>query len=176
MDHSSIIMGPNDVVIWGGCQYGLPWLHDDEMKRSVTTRLDVFNLLSMEWSSVSTTGTPPAGALGYSTTTIGEVMYVFDGGRCDDGGACVHNDLYQLNIDDKVWRSIVCTNKPMKKHSCGFISYAYQGSDYVVAFGGEGSKQPPAKSQLHSKYTPDYIGKYSTNEVHIMNMSTSPGR
>ncbi len=169
--HSSIVLGPDNVVIWGGDQAGLPRVHDNEEKRTVTTRLDVLNLPSMEWNSVSTTGTPPAGAMDYGATTIGEDMYIFDGGRC--GGDCIHNDLYQLN--DKVWRCIPCTNRPTKKHSCGFISYAYQGSDYLLALGGEGGTQPPAEPQLHSLYTPGSDGNYTTNEVHIMNMTTSPG-
>ena len=150
-------------------------MHDNEEKRTVISRLDVLNLPSMEWSSVSTTGTPPAGAMDYGATTIGEdTMYIFDGGRCDNGD-CVHNDLYQLNNNDKVWRCIPCTNRPMKKHSCGFISYSYQGSDYIVALGGKGGKQPPAEPQLHSLYTPSSSGNYYTNEVHIMNVTTSPG-
>ena len=129
----------------------------------------------MEWNSVSTTGTPPAGAMNYGATTIGEDMYIFDGGRCDNDGVCLHNDLYQLNTNDKVWRCIPCTNKPMKKHSCGFISYSYHGSDHLLALGGVGGKQPPAEPQLHSLYTPHSNGNYCTNEVHIMNVTTSPG-
>ena len=129
----------------------------------------------MEWKSVSTTGTPPAGAMNYGATTIGEDMYIFDGGRCDLFGDCIHNDLYQLNTNDKVWRCIPCTNRPIKKHSCGFISYSYQGSEYLLALGGRGGKQPPAEPQLHSLYTPDSSGHYYTNEVHIMNVTTSPG-
>ncbi len=130
----------------------------------------------MEWNSVSTTGTPPAGALNYGATTIGEnMLYVFDGGRCD-GGACVHNDLYQLHINDKVWRYIPCTNRPMKKQSGGLISYYCEGSDYLLALGGWGWKQPPAEPQLHSLYTLDSISyRYYTNEVHIMNVTTSLG-
>ena len=129
----------------------------------------------MEWNSVSTTGTPPAGAMDYGATTrIGEDMYIFDGGRCD-GCDCIHNDLYQLNTNDKVWRCIPCTNRPMKKHNCRFISYSYQGSDYILALGGVGGKQPPAEPQLHSLYTPNRYGYYYTNEVHIMNVTTSPG-
>ena len=130
----------------------------------------------MEWNSVSTTGTPPAGAMEYGATTIGEDMYIFDGGSCDYIGDCIHNDLYQLNTNDKVWRCIPCTNRPMKKHNCGFISYSYQGSDYLLALGGRGGKQPPAEPQIHSLYTPiSRRGDYYTNEVHIMNVTTSPG-
>ena len=107
----------------------------------------------------------------YSVTTIGEEVYLFDGGDC--GGSCVHNDLYQLNTSN-VWRCIPCTNRPMKKHSCGFISYSYQGSDYLLALGGRGGEQPPAEPQLNSLYTRHW-GDYYTNEVHMMNMTASLG-
>ena len=123
----------------------------------------------MEWNNVSTIGTPPAGATGHSTTTIGNEMYLF-GGSCD---GCKHNDLYQLN--NKEWKSIPCTNTPMKKSSCGFTSYSYQGSDHLLALGGVGGEQPPSEPQPHSLYTPNSNGWYSTNEVHIMNMTASPG-
>ena len=47
----------------------------------------------------------------------------------------------------------------MKKSRCGLISYSYQGSDYLLALGGEGGYQ-----QLPTK--PDNFGSYITNEVH----------
>ena len=170
--HSSVVLpGQNRLVLWGGVQDGLPWVHDSEEKRSVTTKLSVLNLSSIQWNSVPTTGAPPAGAMYYSVTTIGEKVYLFDGGRCD--GSCVHNDLYQLNTSN-VWRCIPCTNRPMKKHSCGFISYSYQGSDYLLALGGEGGEQPPAEPQLQSLYTRNSDGYY-TNEVHLMNVTASLG-
>ena len=165
--HSSEILG-DDLIIWGGNQEGLPRVHDSVIKQLITTNLDVLNLSTMEWVNVSTTGTPPAGAMGYSTTTIGDEMYLF-GGSCGD---CKHNDLYQLT--NKEWKSIPCTNTPIKKKSCGFTSYSCQGSDHLLVLGGEGGKQPPSEPQPHSLYTPD-IGLYRTNEVHIMNMTASPG-
>ncbi len=73
----------------------------------------------------------------------------------------------------EVRRCLPCTNRPMKKQSCGFISYSHQGSDFLLALGGLGGKQPPVEPQLHSLYTPDSSG-YNTNEVHIMNVTTSP--
>ena len=63
----------------------------------------------------------------------------------------------------------------MKKQVCGFISYSYQGSDNILALGGKGGKKPPAEPQIHSLYTPNSYGYYYTNEVHIMNVTTSPG-
>ena len=177
LEHSSVVLGQEELVIWGGSQGGLPWVHGNENKKTVSARLIVLNLPSMKWNSVSTIGIPPAGVMDYSTTAIGKEMYLFDGGRCDSGN-CTHNELYQLNTSDKVWRCIPCTNRPIKKYGCGFISYSYKGSDYLLALGGKGGKKPPAEPQIHSLYTSnsDSLGDYSTNEVHIMNVTTSPGR
>ena len=74
---ASIVLGLDDVLIWGGNQADLPLVHDNEENKSFTTRLDLRNLPSMEWNNVSTTGTPPAGAMEYRATTIDELeMYV----------------------------------------------------------------------------------------------------
>ena len=108
----------------------------------------------------------------YRTTSIENDMYVF-GGRCDVMGNCCHNELHHLNTTNKVWRTIPTTAAgPIKKCSCGLISYSYQGSEYLLTLGGRGGQQP---TQQHSLYIPDDYGDYYTNEVHTMNITTSPG-
>ena len=110
----------------------------------------------------------------YRTTSIENDMYVF-GGRCDVMGNCCHNELHHLNTTNKVWRTIPTTAAgPMKKCSCGLISYSYQGSEYLLTLGGRGGQQP-TQQQQHSLYIPDDYGDYYTNEVHTMNITTSPG-
>ena len=130
----------------------------------------MFSLSAFEWNKTATTGTPPAGVMGYGTAVIGQDMFVF-GGRCD-GGECSHNELYALNSDNEVWRKIPCTDGPMEKYSCGFISYSYQGTDYLLALGGIARKQPTQKQ--HSLYIP-YGYSYYTNEIHTMEMNSSQG-
>ena len=133
----------------------------------------------MEWDKVTTTGTPPTAALEYSTTTIGEDLYLFGGG-CDLWGDCCHNDLFCLNTTNKVWSTIPTANNtatstgPMKKCRCGLTSWSYQGSDYLLTLGGEGGKQLPTQQQQHSLYESNGRNCY-TNEVHTMNITTSPG-
>ena len=90
------------------------------------------------------------------------------------GGKCSHNELYALNTDSKVWRKIPCTDGPMEKYSCGFISYSYQGTDYLLALGGIARKQP-TQQQQHSLYIPYGYGDYYTNEIHTMEMTSSQG-
>ena len=156
----------------GGDQEGLPSVHDNEKKRSITTKVDVFNLSTIEWTKTATTGTPPAGVMDYGTAVIGQDMFVF-GGRCD-GGKCSHNELYAINTYSKVWRKIPCTDGPVEKSGCGFISYSYQGTDYLLALGGIAGKQP-TQQQQHSLCIPDGYGGYYTNEIHTMEMTSSQG-
>ena len=130
----------------------------------------MFGLSTLEWTETATTGTPPAGVREYGTAVIGQDMFVF-GGKCD-GGRCSHNELYALNTDSKMWRKIHCTDGPMEKGSCGFISYSYQGTDYLLVLGGRARKQPT--QQQHSLYTCCY-GGYYTNEIHTMEMTSSQG-
>ena len=133
----------------------------------------MFSLSTCEWTKTETTGTPPAGVMEYGTAVIGQDMFVF-GGRCDIG-ECHHNELYALNNASKVWRKIPCTDDgPMEKCSCGFISYSYQGTDYLLALGGRAVKQP-TQQQQHSLYIPSFYGSYYTNELHTMEMTSSPG-
>ena len=169
--HTNQIIG-DDLIIWGGYSDGLPEVHNSEEKTPFITKLDKLNIPLLQWDTVTTTGTPPAGAMEYRSTSIRNDMYVF-GGRCDSGH-CYHNELHHLNATNKVWRTIPTTAAgPMKKCSSGLISYSYQGSDYLLTLGGVGGRQP-TQQQHHSLYIP-YGGCYYTNEVHAMNITTSPG-
>ena len=176
--HTSEVLG-DELYIWGGNQSGIPLKHDDEDKKSILTKLDVLNLPTMEWDKITTTGTPPTAALQYSTTTIGEDLYLF-GGRCDSLGYCCHNDLFCLNTTNKVWSTIPTANNtatstgPMKKFGCGLASWSHQSSDYLLTLGGMGGKQLPTQQQQHSLYESNGRNCY-TNEVHTMNITTSPG-
>ena len=134
----------------------------------------MFSLSTIKWTKTATTGTPPAGVIDYGTAFIGQDMFVF-GGRCDYYGKCCHNTLYALNTleEDTFWRNIPCTDGPIEKNSCGFISYSYQGIDYLLALGGRAGKRP-TQQQQHSLYIPHYC-YYFTNEIHTMEMTSSQG-
>ena len=131
----------------------------------------MFSLSTLEWTKTATTGTPPAGVMDYGTAVIGQDMFVF-GGTCD-WGKCCHNELYALNSDSKVWRKIPCTDGPMEKYGCGFISYSYQETDYLLALGGVRAVKQPTQQQ-HSLYIPSG-SYYYTNEIHTMEMTSSQG-
>ena len=42
--HSTEILSPTNLVVWGGEQDGLPYVHYNEDKRRITSKLDVLNL------------------------------------------------------------------------------------------------------------------------------------
>ncbi len=171
-EHTNHVVGDN-LIIWGGNTEGSPRPHNSEELTSLS-KLTQFHIPSLQWDTVTTTGTPPLGSMKYSSTLIGKNLYTF-GGTC--GSDCCHNELHCLNTTNKVWKDIptitTATTRPMKKCACALISYSYQGSDYLLALGGEGGKQLPTQQQ-HSLYISNY-GYYYTNEVHIMNITTSPG-
>ena len=132
----------------------------------------MFSVSTLKWTKTATTGTPPAGMMDYGTAVIGQNIFVF-GGRCN-GGMCNHNELYALNTDSKVWRKIHCTEGPMEKYSFGFISYFYQGTDYLLVLGGKARKEP-TQQQKHSLYIPCGYGSYYTNEIHTMEITNLQG-
>ena len=134
----------------------------------------MFSLSTIECTTTATTGTPPTGVIDYRTAVIGQDMFVF-GGRCDSWGKCSHNELYALNADSKVWRRIPCTDGPVEKSGCGFISYSYHGTDYLLALGGSAGKQPTQQQQQQSLYTPLRYSTYYTNEIHTIEMPSSQG-
>ena len=93
------------------------------------------------------------------------------GGRCGD--SC-HNELYALNTNSKVWRKIPCTDGPIGKYGCGFISYSYQNSNYLLVLGGKAKMQPEHQQQDSLCITCGNNDCF-TNEIHIMDMTKSPG-
>ena len=161
---------------WGGDQYGLPQVHDNEEKRKFTSSVDIFQLPASKWERKSTTGTPPSGVFQYACTNIGNNIYYF-GGCCkvDD---CYHNNLYELNTITNKWGEIVNStpdNVPMRKSGCGMISFNINGKDKLLLVGGLGPI--PVTAHSHSQYVPhpDDPNVCITNETHLMCVSSSPG-
>ena len=163
---------------WGGKQEGLPMVHDNEEKRKFTTSVDILNIPTFTWERKSTTGNPPAGVMGYACTKIENSIFYF-GGRCNRGN-CFHNTLYELNTLTNNWSEIssTCTtpdNVPMRKIGSGMISFKTNGENNLILSGGVGPA--PNTTQKHSQcvYSPNYPSVSYTNEIHCMNLSTSPG-
>ena len=175
--HSTILV-TNKLYGWGGDQKDLPrpLVHDSEDKRKITSTVDIFELSTFKWERKSTTSNPPAGVLNYACTNIKNSVLYF-GGDCKQFD-CFHNNLYDLNTLTLNWNEIIITttdNIPMRKIGCGMISFNMNGEDHLFLSGGMGPT--PLTRQRHAQYIPSPKNPHIsyTNEIHCMNVSTSPG-
>ena len=171
--HSSVCIG-DTVFVWGGVQKKLPFIHDDPLKRQLTSSVETFNLLTSSWEKKQTTDTPHNGAIRYSCSSIGDNIYFFGG--CCNINECYHNDLYVLNSVTRKWTEVVCSDpKPMKKAGSGMISLSFGGEDYLLVIGGLGSV--PAKAPVHFHHTHFSVSSsiFHTDEIHMMCVSSFPG-
>ena len=175
--HSSILV-KSKLYCWGGQQNYLPkpLVHDSEDKRKITSSVDVLELATFKWERRSTTSNPPAGVIYYASTNIKHNVLYF-GGCCklDD---CFHNNLYKLDTLTLNWNEITTNttdNIPMKKHGCAMISFNMNGEDHLFLSGGAGPT--PLIKQTHAQFISSPKNPHSsyTNEIHCMNVSTSPG-
>ena len=173
--HSTILVR-NKLYCWGGKQKDLPLVHDSEDKRKITSSVGIFQLETLKWERKSTTSDPPAGVMIYACTNIMNSIFYF-GGSCKLH-ECFHNNLYELNTLTLNWNEIITTttdNIPMRKYGCGMISFNMNGEDHLFLSGGVGPT--PLAKQRHVQYVThrNYPNLSYTNEIHCMNVSTSPG-
>ncbi len=164
----------NTVYSWGGNCIGMPLVHDNEMKKSLISNIDIFDISTLLWSSLVTTGIPPAAVMFYSCCTIGSKIYMF-GGNCMPGD-CYHNDLFMMDTLNNKWSQIEYTNSPstpMKKRGHGMMSFTNNKKECLLIIGGDG---PTPTSPSNGQYIPSpSIPNYSyTNEVHSLCLSSSP--
>ena len=151
-------------------------VHDSEDKRQITSSINIFHLRTFQWERKCTTGNPPSGVMSYACTNL-ENNILYFGGSCKVVD-CFHNNLYKLNSLTNKWEEIVSItpdNEPMRKRSCGMMSYSTNGEDNVLLFGGFGPI--PTTKQTQSQYVslPNKPNLCYTNETHIMCVSSSPG-
>ena len=174
--HHSGVVNSHRLYCWGGKQKNLPIVHCNDEKRTFTSSVDIFHLPTLKWESRSTTATPPAGVMYYACTNIRESMLYF-GGTCKPTD-CFHNDLYELDTLTNEWREIINIspdNGPMRKSSCGMISFNINREDNLVVIGGFG--HTPITAHTDSKYIPsvNFPNLCYTNEIHTMCVNSSPG-
>ena len=161
---------------WGGTRLNMPFEHDSDEKRNLTSFVEVFDIPSLSWSRVPTVGIPPAAAMGYSCASISDTVYYF-GGRCKPND-CYHNDVFAFSTTGNKWNEILYTDTkstPMKKAGSGMISFSSDKEDYLLSIGGFGPT--PATALPHSVYTPHPTlpNRMYTNEAHVLCVSSSPG-
>ena len=170
--HSTHIVG-DYLYMWGGSIDGLPEVHDNEVKRRMTSVIELFHLPTGKWEQRPTNGKPPLGVYNYTSTIISNRIYYF-GGYCNHGQCC-HNSLNSLITDSLTWNELFPTNPsmgPMMKSHCGMISLTFNKVDYLLVVGGIGpcptSPQPGA--QYSDKQT--LADNVRTNEHHYYQLSS----
>ena len=154
----------------------MPFEHDSDKKRNLTSFVEVFDIPSLSWSRVPTVGIPPAAAMNYSCASTSDTVYYF-GGQCkpDD---CYHNNVFAFSTTGNKWNEILYTatkNTPMKKAGSCMISFSSDKEDYLLTIGGVGPT--PATISSHSVYTPHPTlpNLVHTNEANVLCVSSSPG-
>ena len=169
-EHSTVRIG-DYLYMWGGKQPGLPEVHDNEMKNSMLSVVEVCHLPSGKWEQKPTTGTPPLGVYGYASAVIGMEIFFF-GGYCGHG-TCYHNSLYSFNVNTLNWMELSSTNPhygPMMKHWCGMVPVKFDDDeDYLVVIGGSNDGQKPG-TQHDAQYTSS--GDQYCNEIHYYKLSS----
>ena len=156
--HSTVKVG-DYLYMWGGDGSGVDY---DVM--------EVYHLPTGAWDQKPTTGTPPPGTWGYSSVAIGKDIYYF-GGYSGGGGGYV-NSLHCFNVDSFKWRELspsTSDHGPMMKVYSGMVSAHFDGEDYLLIIGGDGSssfmntpKQPGAQ----------YSADGRCNEIHYYRISS----
>ena len=172
----SIVTVNNKLYNWGGQRADMPEVHNSDLKSSLTSRVEVFDITGLSWSSITTTGVPPAAIMDYSCCTTGSKVYMF-GGSCmpDD---CYHNDLFMMDtLSNNEWSQIEYSNSsstnPMKKLGHGMMSITNNKEEYLLIIGGYGPT--PTSTTPNKEYIPDPTtpNRWYTSEVHLLSV-TSP--
>ena len=175
--HSMVTVG-NRVFNWGGWRMDMPEVHYSELKKSLTSSVEVLDITSLSWSSLVTLGVPPAAIMNYSCCTIGSKVYMF-GGSCK-ANDCYHNDLFMMDTLSNKWSQIEYSNSsstsPMKKNGHGMMSITNNKKECMLVIGGAGPT--PTSTTPNAEYIPHPTipDLTYTNEVHMLNVSSSPSQ
>ena len=168
--HSTHIVG-DYLYMWGGDTDDLPRVHDNEIKRRMTSVIELFHLPTGKWEQQPTNGKPPLGVYNYASTVISNRIYYF-GGHCNHDG-CHHNSLNSLITDSLTWNKLFPTNPsmgPMMKSYCEMISLTFNKVDYLLVVGGFGPR--PTSPQPGAQYSNAYNDIVRTNEHHYYQLSS----
>ena len=159
----------DNLYLWGG--YEVPFVHNNDEKRRLTSQIAIFKITSGIWNSRSTNGSPPLGVKGYLCTSSNDKILFF-GGWCQHD-ICYHNSLNELDISTLTWTQLQPTDDNitvMKRGYGGIMSSEQAGHHCLLVIGGKG---PPPSTQLpQAQYYQLLSGKVSTNEHNIYDLTT----
>ena len=173
--HSTGTVG-GKLYLWAGGSRQIPPVHTSADKEQMMSKTEIFSLKSGRWEKHHTRGSSHSGISYYATAVVDESIYYF-GGQCGHG-TCYYNTLTRLDTAEMKWKDVQ-TNLvgiPMKKYSCGMVSFRCDGDTYLFLFGGIGevdeSDQVPGATYAVSSTNPKIC---RTNEHHIISTTTSKG-
>ena len=159
----------DNLYLWGGID--VPFVHNNDEKRRLTSQIAIFNITSGIWNSRPTNGCPPLGVKGYLCTSSNTKLYFF-GGWCHHD-SCYHNSLNELDISTLTWTQLQSTNDSitvMKRGYGGIMSSEQAGHHCLSVIGGYGSSPSTHLPQAQYYLLPN--GKVSTNEQNIYDLTT----
>ena len=100
--------------------------------------LYVLNLHTLKWKCVILDGSAPTARACHGAAMLNNRLYIFGGygkarGR-EEGGDVFLNDLYELDLDKRVWRQIESEGSPAARHSHTLTAVGNR----LVVYGGQG--------------------------------------
>ncbi|XP_046717518.1 host cell factor 2 isoform X2 [Silurus meridionalis] len=117
--HSSAALGDN-IYVYGGIVDGTP-----------TDDLMMFNTVSMIWTPIKTSGTPPSARYNHTCAVVNEEIFLFGG--CEADGS-YYKDIYVLNIETLTWQKTeVKGESPL---SCAGQTFTTHHDKDIYLFGG----------------------------------------
>uniref|UniRef100_A0A1X7TG13 Death domain-containing protein n=1 Tax=Amphimedon queenslandica TaxID=400682 RepID=A0A1X7TG13_AMPQE len=157
--------------MWGGEQYDLPAVHNNEAKKSMCSVVEVCHVPTGTWVQKPTTGDPPLGIGQYAAAVSRNETFIYGGGCGHD--ECYHNSLYSFNVDTFNWKELSPTTShhgPMMKGACGMVTLHINDEDYLAVIGGWGPLHNNTPPQPGAKYSGTHV-QYC-NEVHMYRLKT----
>ena len=161
----------SSLYLWGGGPPEVPQVHDNDLKRKLTSQVKIFNIISRKWDTKPTKGKPPLACIGYSCSSLNSKIYYF-GGNCGHS-ICYHNSLNELDTAVLTWTEISPTDdrRPVMKRGFGDMILTESGGVHrLLVIGGIGT--PPSIYLPQTHYIPSPGGRVRTNEQNLYNIST----
>ena len=168
-EHCSILI--DDILYtWGGTRPDLPLVHDNPIKRKITSTIGTLHIPTGRWTNTSTTGSPPLGVMGCRCSIIDKYKIAFFGGWCGHD-ICYYNSLHVLNTKGFNWTEL--SHPPddvMKRAWGGVITIEDDDEIKLLMIGGQGAPLTIPHEQY--KYIKLSNGIVRTNEVNMFTSST----
>lgn len=151
----------------------MPSVHASAAKEEIMSKAEIFQLKTGKWEMVRTKGSSHSGISYYANATVGDDVYYF-GGQCGHG-SCFYNTLTKLDTNEMRWKDVRTSfvRAPMKKYSCGMISFKCDGETFLLVVGGYGEPFDEADKLPNALYVASTNNPkiFRSNEHHILSIA-----